>query len=401
MANRLRLFDTMRGRKVPFKSMEPGRVKMFVCGPTVQGPMHMGHARTYVFYDVLARYLGHLGYRVTYVMNITDVDERVSQEAAKVGKDPLLLAREIETGFLKDMRNLGINTVTSFPRVSDYIQEMKRQISTLIEKGFGYPVDGWVYFDTSRFPDFGKLSHQSKRELSLRPLELSLRKRNLLDFSLWRPEVLVEGRWKSPWGQGSPGWHIQDTAVTHSLLGSSYDLHGGAYELIYPHHEAEIAQSESFTGVKPLVRHWVHTRLVQMSGEKMSKSAGNVYTAREALKRYSPREIRYFLLSKHYREDMSLDGMESKAVEFRGLRSRVSRLTRGASRKRGSGSGDASLEPFFEAMNDDIDTPAAIGQIRELVSLLASSKTTAQRQEILDALETSSHILGIDLLGGT
>jgi cysteinyl-tRNA synthetase len=400
MSNRLMLFDTLRARKIPFEPLEPGKVRMFVCGPTVQGPMHMGHARTYIFYDVLARYFAYLGFQVEYVMNITDIDERITHASARTGETPFALARRVEASFRRDFRDLGISGVSSFPRVSSYVKVMLRQIAKLIADGYAYPVEGWVYFDTSKFPDFGKLSHQSKRQLSLRPLELSLRKKNLLDFSLWRPELLVKGQWDSPWGLGSPGWHIQDTAVTQSILGPTYDLHGGAYELIYPHHEAEIAQGESLSGVTPLVRHWVHTRLVNMSGRKMSKSAGNVYSVREALSKYSASEIRYFLLSTHYRQDMNLDGMDSKVDEFRSIRAIVARLAAKPSRLR-PGRHGGSVASFLSTMNDDVDTPSALAQIGALVEEVEESDGPRARSSLLEVLNISSRILGIDFLGHT
>src|SRR5260370_21174572 len=217
---------------------------------------------------------------------------------------------------------------------------MIEQVSLLIRKRHAYAVNGWVYFDVSTFPNFGKLSHQSSSELSLRPLELSVRKRNLLDFALWQPETLVEGKWDSPWGMGSPSWHIQDTAVTASLLGPQYDLHGGAYELIYPHHEAEIAEAESLTGLRPSVKYWVHTGLVNIKGEKMSKSRGNVYTVRDALRTYSADQLRMFLLSLHYRIDMDLRVIYSAAKTY----SQPNRITEKSRRRTRSASKATDIE---------------------------------------------------------
>src|SRR2546425_2144728 len=225
------------------------------------------------------------------------------------------------------MARLKADTICRFEPVAKHVDEMIEQISLLIRKGLAYAVDGWIYFDISTFQNFGKLSHQSSRELSLRPLELSLRKRNLLDFSLWHPRTLVSGKWKSPWGVGSPSWHIQDIAVTASLLGPQYDLHGGAYELIYPHHEAEIAVAESLSSLRPFVKYWVHTRLVNIKGEKMSKSSGNVHTVRDALRTYSVDQLRMFLLNRHYRTDMDLRGIDSAAKTYNSLK-RMSRKRR-------------------------------------------------------------------------
>jgi cysteinyl-tRNA synthetase len=364
---------------------------MFVCGPTVQGLMHMGHARTYIFYDVLARYLKFLGNKVRFVINITDVDERISDAARKAGVEPMDYANMFAGLFLDDMNRLGIGTVTSYQRVSDYIPGTMEQISKLLEKRNAYAVDGWVYFDVSTFPDFGRLSHMTKRELALRPLELSTKKRNLLDFSLWRPEILVAGKWHSPWGDGSPGWHIQDTAITLSKFGPSYDIHGGAYELIYPHHEAEIAQAECITGVKPVVRYWIHTRLVNTEGEKMSKSAGNIYTVRDALTRFTPDEIRFFFLKRHYREDIGLEGLEDSAKEYRELKDRIGRCV-GASPRTNRKTSSGLPAPFSSAMNDDFDTPGALSWLER------ATERVDGHQPDKRTVRAISKILGLDLL---
>lgn len=398
MPEGLLLYDTMTGKMSPLTTRRSGRVDMFVCGPTVQGLMHMGHARTYVFYDVLARYLRHLGYGVRFIVNITDVDERITQAAEEEGASPMTVARRYEKYFLQDMKRLKIESVSSFERVSDYVQNAIEQIAALIESGHAYAVDGWVYFDTSTFPPFGRLSHQSKRELSLHPLELSLKKRNLLDFSLWRPESLVQGKWKSPWGMGSPGWHIQDTAITLSTLGASYDLHGGAYELIYPHHEAEIAQGESLTGESPLVRHWVHTHLVNKGGEKMSKSLGNVYTVRNALQKFTADEVRFFLLSHHYRVDMGLEGLGKAAEEFRLLASEARDLPEGPGGRVSAARMKPYLSPFFQAMNRDMDTPRSIAFLRRLLRT-SHEAGGASADAIAASLRVVSDVLGIDFLG--
>ncbi len=369
---------------------------MFVCGPTVQDYMHLGHARTYIFYDVVARYLAYLGYDVHFVLNITDVDERITDEARRKGQTPLALAREYSRYFVEDMAKLRADSVCEFEPVSVHIDKMIELVTHLIEKGHAYAVGGWVYFDVSTFPEFGRLSHQSPRELSLRPLELSLRKRNLLDFALWRPETLVEGKWSSPWGLGSPGWHIQDIAVTTSLLGPQYDLHGGAYELIYPHHEAEIAEAESLTGLSPFVRYWVHTRLVNMRGEKMSKSTGNVVTVRNALRTYSTDQLRTFLLGRHYRKDMDLKGIDSAAGRYtrmRGMADKVQHAAGSASTE----SDEGLLQRFCDAMNDDFNTPLALRVLEEGLSSARSARSAGVAGRKLASVRTAGKILGVDL----
>ena len=259
-----------------------------------------------------------MGFEVNFLMNITDIDDKITVGGEQEGVDPLRLAERYTKAFLEDTDSLKIYTVTKYERVSNYVQETFNEISALIRDGNAYVVDGTVYFNVATFPDYGKLSHMTPKELSLRPLELSVKKKHLLDFALWRPVVSVEGRWDSPWGRGSPGWHIQDTAVTLTNFGPQYDIHGGAYELIYPHHEAEIAQGESLTKVKPMVKYWVHTGLVNTEGSKMSKSVGNVLTVRDILKEYGPDTLRLYLLSHHYREDMEFEEKRSEE-DVRGL----------------------------------------------------------------------------------
>ena len=320
MRNQLALYNTLSRRKERLRPRDPPRVSIFVCGPTVQSELHLGHARTYIFFDALARYLRHLGYDVFYLMNVTDIDEKISRAAEEAGEDPLEYSRRMTESMIGDLRSLNIDTVSRFEPVSGHVAEAVRQTRSLVSKGLAYVADGWVYFDTAKFRRWGRLSHQSKRDLALRPLELSARKRNLNDFALWRPEILVPGRWSCPWGMGSPGWHIQDTAVTLPLLGAQYDIHGGAYELVYPHHEAEIAQVESLTGVRPLVRHWVHTNLLKTEGEKMSKSLGNAVTVKEALRSFSADEIRLCFLSVHYRKETGLSGQEPARRRHRWMR---------------------------------------------------------------------------------
>jgi cysteinyl-tRNA synthetase len=396
LPSRLVVFNTLSQKKEAFTSLRSHKVGMFVCGPTVQDYIHLGHARTYIFYDVIARYLSHLGYKVRFVLNITDVDERITGEAKRKGTTPVALARKYSRYFIEDMAKLKADTICRFEPVSEYIDETIEQVSLLIKKGHAYAVGGWVYFDTTTFPNFGKLSHQSARELSLRPLELSSRKRNLLDFALWRPETLVEGKWDSPWGAGSPGWHIQDTAVSHLLLGPQYDLHGGAYELIYPHHEAQIAEAESLTGLGPFVKYWVHTGLVNMNGEKMAKSKGNVYTVREALRTYTADQIRMFFLSHHYRKDMSLRGLDSTAKTYNRLRGMAEKCIRAAVAA-SRGCDEELLQRFCDAMNDDFDTPLALEVLSEGIASTSKERNAATAARMLASIHTSCNILGIDL----
>ena len=363
---------------------------MFVCGPTVQSGIHIGNARTYIFFDALARYLKHLGHDVTYLMNVTDLDEQVSQAAAKAGEDPIEYSERMISAMKHDFKRLKLETVSRFEPVSRHVEESIRQTESLIDKGFAYQAGGWVYFDTSKFSRWGRLSHQSKRELSLRPLELSPRKRNLNDFALWRPEVLVKGRYESPWGLGSPGWHIQDTAVTIPILGAQYDIHGGAYELVYPHHEAEIAQAECLTGKSPLVRHWVHTGILKQGGEKMSKSWGNVFTVRDALKTFSADELRFVFLSTNYRDESGFTGTESTRRRLAGMR-------RMAAEVGSVGEAEGALDAFEIALNDDFDSPTAIDWAERTLKAAVKEGNRERAKSMTGAAVKGMKILGVDL----
>jgi cysteinyl-tRNA synthetase len=397
----LKIYNTMTLQKEQFQTRVPGKVSMFVCGPTVQGYAHLGHARTNTFYDVVARYLSHIGYEVNFLMNITDIDERVTEAAKRLNVDPMRMAENYTRAFLEDMEGLKIYTVTKYERVSNYIQEMIGQVATILREGRAYVADRTVFFDTSAFPDFGKLSHQTPEQLSLRPLELSPKKRNLTDFALWRPITLIEGRWDSPWGRGSPGWHIQDTAVTLTNLGPQYDIHGGAYELVYPHHEAEIAQAETITKVHPFVKYWVHSGLVKFKGDKMSKSVGNVYNIRDVLKRHDADTLRLYLLSHHYREDIEFDekDLERMQQSYSAMKERARSMEeRRATKARRRDSGKV-LGPFYSAMNDDFDTPKAIAFMRQLIADGYAEKDQNQVELYYESLRIISNILGVNLFG--
>jgi len=397
----LKVFNTMSLQKEQFQTRVPGKVTMFVCGPTVQGYAHVGHARTNTFYDVAARYLSHMGYEVNFLMNITDIDDRITNVAKQQGVDPMRMAENYTRAFLEDMEGMKIFTVTKYERVSNYVREMLGQVASILREGGAYLVDGTVYFDTSTFPDFGKLSHQTHDELSLRPLELAPKKKNLIDFALWRPVSLLEGKFDSPWGRGSPGWHIQDTAVTLTNLGSQYDIHGGAYELIYPHHEAEIAQAETITKVKPLVKYWVHTGLVKIGGEKMSKSVGNVVTIRDVLKKYDSDALRLYLLSRHYRENIDFEEKDLKRMQetYTGMREKAKLMEeRRATKARRRDSGKV-LASFYSAMNDDFDTPKAIEFMKQLITDGSNEKDQNQVELYYESLRITSNILGVNFFG--
>lgn len=399
MKGELKVFNTLTLQKELFRPLHGSTVKMFVCGPTVNDLMHIGNARTYVFYDTVARYLSHLGYEVRFVMNITDIDESIVFAARKGRVSVENYIRKYISEYQLDLKRLKINSLERFERVSNYLERMIEQIQVLLKKGYAYKASGEVYFDTSKFPRFGGLSHMSPYELMLRPIELSQHKKNLLDFSLWREAPVDEISFDSPWGRGWPGWHIQDTAFTMTLLGEQYDIHGGARELIYPHHEAEIAQAESVSGKTPFVRYWMHCGLLTTEGKKMSKSEGNVVYARDVIRKYGADPLRLFLLLQHHRENIEYDegSLISIYKEWRRMKKSLSLLKQKESLIDPSEQNDTSelLEDFYSAMNDDFDTPTAIDILQRLADE-ASDVDAGDASEYYHALKVASSILGVD-----
>jgi cysteinyl-tRNA synthetase len=373
----MKLYNTMTGDKEDFKPIKEGRVRLFVCGPTVYDDAHIGHARTYIAFDFIARYLRHKGYSVFYLQNITDIDDKIIRRASESGVSPQDLARKFEKRYLEDMNALGVNMVSLYPRATGHIEEIIDQIKRLIEKGYAYETETGVYFDESKFPDFGKLSHQSPEDLQNHRIEPDPTKRNHADFSLWKKKD-DNPNWDSPWGRGRPGWHIEDTAITETYFGPQYDIHGGARDLIFPHHEAEIAQMEASSGKKPLVRYWMHTGFLNVNGEKMSKSLGNFTTIRDILSKYDPEVFRFFILSTHYRSpiDFSIGALEQSKKSLERIHNMIQvideRLAGAECEpiKTGEGCSQLAAETrakIFEAMEDDFNTPGVLSIIFDLV----------------------------------
>jgi len=373
----MKIYNTMTGEEESFLPMRENRVRIFVCGPTVYDDAHIGHARTYIAFDLIARYLSYRGYSVFYVQNITDIDDKIINRASELEVPPLVLARRFEKRYIEDMLNLGVNAVNLYVRATEHIDEIIDQIKRLIDKGFAYETVTGVYFDESKFPDFGKLSHQSAEDLLNHRIEPDPTKRNPGDFSLWkkRPEGLA---WDSPWGRGRPGWHIEDTAITETYFGPQYDIHGGARDLIFPHHEAEIAQMEASSGKKPMVRYWMHTGFLNVDREKMSKSLGNFVTIRDIMARYDPETFRFFILSTHYRSpiDFSVDGLDQARRSLERIHTLVHAIDErlvGAGedlKLTAEGYGEETAETkkrLIDAMDDDFNTPHVFSIIFDLV----------------------------------
>jgi len=314
MVRAFRVYDTLAGEVRPFVPRVSPRVGLFVCGLTPYAEAHIGHGRTAITFDVVARALRRWGYRVFYVQNVTDLDDRLIARGQAEGRDPLELAAFHFQGWLRAMDQLDARAVNLYPFATDYIPEIIDHISALIDHGFAYAVDGDVYYEVAKFPNYGRLSGQ--RLEALRPgahVEVDPKKRAPEDFALWKAAKPGEPAWPSPWGPGRPGWHIEDTAITARLLGDQYDIHGGGTDLKFPHHEAEIAQAEGASGKHPLVNYWMHGGMLQMRGEKMAKSVGNVVALDEVVRKAGPEVLRFYYLNANYRSPLNYE--EGKSLE--------------------------------------------------------------------------------------
>lgn len=401
----LKVYNTYSRRLETFTPIDDGVVKMFVCGPTVYDLLHLGHARTYVFYDVVARYFKYLRYKVMFIVNITDIDDKILERAKKEGRSESEIAIKYKEACIEDLNRLGINTVTLFAQASHYLPQMIQQIQTLLEKGYAYRTNRGILFDTSKFPAFGTLSHQSKAELSLRKIDLDPEKKNPSDFFLWRRVSEESEGFDSPFGRGRPGWHIEDTAISITHFGPSYDVHGGAVELIYPHHEAEIAQAEAYTGQRPFVKYWIHTGLLKIGGEKMAKSTGNYVTIRDALEKYNPNLLRLYLLSTRYRRNMLFEveamvRLEGTLKSIEKLWRRCVKLSSKDEKGEMSQKIKTLIQRFTESMNLDFNTPAAIKALYEAAEHI-NAATQFEASNILrnsyGAVEGILSTLGFDI----
>lgn len=369
------LRNTLTGQLETFEPLEPNVVRMYVCGPTVYGLIHVGNARPMIVFDALRRYFEYRGYRVIMVQNFTDIDDKIINRANEWGVDFKDVAETFIQEYWRDASALGVRAPNFAPKTSDFVPEIIDAIDQLIKKGHAYVVDGDVYFDVKSFPKYGELSHRSLDEMIAGArVEVSEKKRFPLDFALWKSAKPNEPSWPSPWGEGRPGWHIECTIMSTKLLGSTLDIHAGGEDLIFPHHENEKAQSEALTG-KPFVRYWIHNGLVRVSGDKMSKSLGNIFILREALKRFGADGLKLYFLSKHYRSpiDFSVEPLEASAKAARRIAETFKRFESKFTSPRvprNDGWMDEQRAKFIESLDDDFNTPQAIAQIFDLVAQL-------------------------------
>jgi serine O-acetyltransferase len=310
----IKLYNTMSGRKEDFIPLHPKKVNMYVCGITAYDVCHLGHARSAIVFDIIKRYLRFRGFDVTHVRNITDIDDKIIARAAQEGISTEEVAKKYTEEYYDDMELLGVSRADLEPNATDHIPEMVETIQGLIDKGYAYPVDGDVYFEVKKFSEYGKLSKKNVDDLMAGArVDVDERKKSPLDFALWKASKEGEPWWESPWGKGRPGWHIECTAMSSKYLGESFDIHGGGADLIFPHHENEMAQSEAFTG-EPFVKYWMHNGFITVDKEKMSKSLGNFFTIKEILNRYEPEVVRYFLLTTHYRSPIEFSDAQLNEV---------------------------------------------------------------------------------------
>ncbi len=379
----LRVYNTLGRRLEKFKPLEPGLVKMYVCGPTVYDYSHLGHARTYVAFDVIKRYLRIAGYDVIHVQNITDIDDKIIRRAAKEGVSWRDVADRFTSDYLSGLEKLNVS-VHIHPRVSDHIKEIIEFIQALIDSGHAYVApSGSVYFDVDTYDDYGRLSGRLSKDLWSQEEGFVKEKRHPYDFALWKAAKPGEPWWESPWGRGRPGWHIECSVMSSKYLGRQFDIHGGGQDLIFPHHENERAQSEARFGIRPWVKYWLHTGMFRLSGEKMSKSLGNVITLKEAFRRWRPEAIRLWLATVHYRKPVELaeDSIEraekalnrlvSAAETLRKLLREVSPAHRLGEREERVLKELASIRRgFHEAMQDDFNASKAFSYVYALTTLV-------------------------------
>jgi cysteinyl-tRNA synthetase len=366
----VRLFDTIARDKVALVPREPGKLSMYVCGPTVYDVPHVGHGRTATTFDVVRRYLEWRGFAVTFVSNVTDVEDKIIARAAATGSTEAEVARTFEAAYWEQLDRLGVRRPDHVPHATEYIASMQALIAELIDQGHAYIVDGQgVYFDVVTFPSYGALPHRSLEQLlesAGARVEVDEAKHNPVDFALWKAAKPGEPVWESPWGPGRPGWHIECSAMSLDLLGEGFDIHGGGDDLAFPHHENERAQAEG--AGHPFARHWLHSAMVQVGGEKMSKSLGNFTTLAEALDAHGPRAFRMAVLQTHYRRAIELGDAElgSAAAAVDRLDALVRRA--GAEGIAASEPDPGAIERFRDAMDDDFSTPAAMAVVFDAVS---------------------------------
>lgn len=408
----MKLYNTLSKKKEEFVPIEEGKVRMYVCGPTVYNYIHIGNARPMIVFDTVRRYFEYKGYEVNYVSNFTDVDDKIINKSIEEG----IPASEVSERYIKeckkDMADLNIKPATKNPKATEEIDGMIAMIKTLIEKGYAYPVDGTVYFRTRRFEGYGKLSKKNIDDLEAgKRIAIEEQKEDAMDFVLWKPKKEGEPYWESPWGQGRPGWHIECSVMSKKYLGDTIDIHAGGEDLVFPHHENEIAQSEAANG-KDFAKYWLHNAFLNINNKKMSKSLGNFFTVREIGEKYDLQVLRFFMLSAHYRSPLnfSADLMESSKNGLERIITSAERLKNLLEKAEGTlkeneksllESQKEYVAKFEAAMDDDFNTADAISAIFEFVKFLNIEAKEESSKELLESFQKTlndlANVLGIIL----
>ena len=412
----MKIYNTMSRQKEEFVPLEEGKVSMYVCGPTVYNLIHIGNARPMIVFDTFRRYLEYKGYEVNYVSNFTDVDDKIIKKANEEGVDASVISERYIAECKKDMAAMNVKPATTHPLATNEIQGMIDMISTLIEKGYAYAAeDGTVYYRTRKFAEYGKLSHKNLDDLQAGHRDIQVTgdlKEDPLDFVLWKPKKEGEPYWESPWCEGRPGWHIECSVMSKKYLGDEIDIHAGGEDLIFPHHENEIAQSEAANGV-PFAKYWMHNGFLNINNQKMSKSLGNFFTVRDIEEKYDLQVLRFFMLSAHYRSPLTFsaelmeaakNGLERIVTAGRTLKRQMEAAAKQELSEEEQAYFDATEEyvkKFEAAMDDDANTADAVSAVFELVKYIntnASSENSHMYLELLyDRLNTLCDVLGIIL----
>ena len=392
----MRLYNSLTRQKEEFVPIVPGEVKMYVCGPTVYNYFHIGNGRTFIIFDTIRRYLEYRGYKVTFIQNFTDIDDKMINKANAEGITVKELGDKFIDEYYQDADGLQVKRATINPRATEYIDEVVEFVKDLIDRGFAYEIDGDVYFSTKKFEEYGKLCGQNLEDLqSGARISVDERKKDPMDFAVWKSQKPGEPAWESPWGLGRPGWHIECSCMAKKLLGDTIDIHGGGMDLKFPHHENEIAQSEAVTGQK-FANYWMHAAFVNVDNKKMSKSENNFVTAREALKKYNSDVIRFLMLSGHYRTQINfsaelLDSAKSSVERLYNCVNNLENLINEVNRKEANDSEKAYLksldkhrEKFIEKMDDDFNTADGISVIFDLIKDINNNVSIDSSSELCE-----------------
>ncbi len=377
----IKIYNTLRRKKEVIKPIKDKKINFFVCGPTVYDFSHIGHARTYIVFDSFVEYLRFLGYKVFYLQNITDIDDKIIKKARLLRKDPKDIARFFEKEYKKDIRALKINSINKYARATSHIKEIKNQVEILLKKGFAYRIEDGIYFDIKKFKNYGKLSGRTVLQANdaVSRIDNAKNKKNKGDFCLWKyPKSFFEPSWPAKFGRGRPGWHIEDTAIAQKYFGFQYDIHGGAKDLIFPHHEAEIAQMESISGKSPFVKYWMHTGFLTINGQKMSKSLKNFITIRSFLKKEEPEVLRLFILSSHYRS--SIDYTEKAIFQSKEALQRIINFRNDLKTNKRIKENYYLFSRVNKILENDFNTPEFFAEIFEIIKFF-NKKTLINEKE--------------------